>query len=169
MHPQRRILLTGVLLVASCSGAGVAGPSGSGGSSSGGASGGGGTSASGGASGTGGSGGRGTGGSTGSGGRATGGVGGGVGVGSGGRAAGGEAATGGAGGAATWSCVEVADALCFCNTSATDGGSSRCMLTWPCCFAGNATSCECADQQTCDDVKAQIPGVRTVPSCPPPP
>jgi hypothetical protein len=168
LHATRIVLA--VFLIASCAGGTAPGSSGAGGGVSGtGGSGSGGRGSGGSGSGGSGSGGRGTGGAetggAGTGGRGTGGAGTG-GAGTGGPASAGGA--GGAGGAATWGCVEVEDALCFCSMNSTDGSPPRCMLSWPCCFAGSATSCECADQQTCDDVKAQIPGARIVPSCPPP-
>ena len=95
--------------------------------------------------------------------------------GGGGRGGGGGAPTADAGaagsagadaGAATWSCVEVADALCFCNQG--NGDAPRCALTWTCCFAGT-TSCQCLneDEATCTATIGMNAMLRRVPACPP--
>jgi hypothetical protein len=73
----------------------------------------------------------------------------------------------GADGGVSWSCVEAAGALCFCDLDPDGGGTTGCVETWTCCFAA-ATSCECLDdQQGCDDALAMNAGTRSVPRCPP--
>lgn len=64
-----------------------------------------------------------------------------------------------------WDCVDAPPDLCFCNHSETPTGTSSCSPGFECCFA-TKTSCECADQETCEVGLSQ--GAFTVKTCPPP-
>lgn len=150
------VALAAVLSCSSSDGAGGSG--GDGGGSNGDGSATGGAGASGGSPGTGG---RAGGGATASGGAAGGAT---------GDAGGGGANGGGAGGqpAGEWHCFEAPDALCFCHISTTDTDPPRCTNPFPCCVQGSATSCECADEETCATLLASSPAAKTVATCPPP-
>jgi hypothetical protein len=77
------------------------------------------------------------------------------------------AASGGSAGGASgvWNCLDAPPDLCFCNFEQTPDGTSKCSEDFECCFA-TETSCQCADQETCDFALAQGT-VHTVKKCPP--
>jgi hypothetical protein len=86
--------------------------------------------------------------------------------GAGGALSGAGGALSGAGGALdAWDCIDAPPDLCYCDRSDMPVGTPTCSSGFECCFA-TASSCECADQETCDVGLGA--GAISVKACPPP-